>query len=355
MLTAAGSGYSRWGDSRSRAGARTRRATTGAATSSCATSQSGAVWSAGYQPSGTRAGQLRGHVRRGSRRIRAPRRHAHDHARSRRLAGGRRRSPAGVDRQYRRRGRARSRSPPTPRSCWRRTPPTWPIRPSPSCSWRPNICRAAGAILATRRRRSPDEPESGPRISRWSRARRRRARDRDRPRALPRPRATTCAAPVAVIDGRRAVRHRRAGARSGLRAAPARARCRPAARRAIAFWTLVASSREACSTSSTSIRTPPPSSAPRRLPGPRRRCSFATSTSTPSEASLFQRLAGHVLYADPALRSSSDTIRRGAGAASRRCGRRASPATCRSCWCASTRSRISGSCAQCCAPTNIGA
>ncbi|GAC1451462.1 MAG: glucoamylase family protein [Steroidobacteraceae bacterium] len=32
-----------------------------------------------------------------------------------------------------------------------------------------------------------------------------------------------------------------------------------------------------------------------------------------SEASLFQRLAGHVLYADPAMRPSSDTLRRGAG------------------------------------------
>ena len=31
----------------------------------------------------------------------------------------------------------------------------------------------------------------------------------------------------------------------------------------------------------------------------------------PAQASLYQRLAGHVLYANPSLRSSSDTIRRG--------------------------------------------
>ena len=31
------------------------------------------------------------------------------------------------------------------------------------------------------------------------------------------------------------------------------------------------------------------------------------------EASLFQRLAGHVLYANPSLRPSADVIRRGAG------------------------------------------
>ena len=35
----------------------------------------------------------------------------------------------------------------------------------------------------------------------------------------------------------------------------------------------------------------------------------------PDQASLFQRLAGHALYADPSLRPSADTIRRGGGAA----------------------------------------
>src|SRR6185369_13147322 len=34
----------------------------------------------------------------------------------------------------------------------------------------------------------------------------------------------------------------------------------------------------------------------------------------PGEAGLFQRLAGHLLYAAPTMRSSSETIRRGAGA-----------------------------------------
>ena len=35
------------------------------------------------------------------------------------------------------------------------------IRPSPSCSCRPNLSPSVGALLATRRPRSPDEPESG--------------------------------------------------------------------------------------------------------------------------------------------------------------------------------------------------
>ncbi len=37
---------------------------------------------------------------------------------------------------------------------------------------------------------------------------------------------------------------------------------------------------------------------------------------TAGEAALFQRLAGHVIYAAPALRPSSNTIKRGAGAQS---------------------------------------
>ena len=52
---------------------------------------------------------------------------------------------------------------------------------------------------------------------------------------------------------------------------------------------------------------------------------------------------------------SSDTIRRGVGGPARRCGRTASPATCRSSWCASTTSRTSTSSASCCRRTSTGA
>ena len=61
---------------------------------------------------------------------------------------------------------------------------------------------------------------------------------------------------------------------------------------------------------STSIRTPTRSSARRRWPGRRRRCSCAISTST-REASSSSASRAPILYADPPLRSSSDTIRRG--------------------------------------------
>ena len=64
MLTAAGSGYSRWGD---------LAVTRWRATSTCDAwgsyvflrdVDSGEVWSAGYQPTRRRAGRLRGHVQR---------------------------------------------------------------------------------------------------------------------------------------------------------------------------------------------------------------------------------------------------------------------------------------------------
>ena len=51
----------------------------------------------------------------------------------------------------------------------------------------------------------------------------------------------------------------------------------------------------------------------------------------PDEAHLFQRLANHVLYSDPALRPSSDRARSAIGRGPRRSGPTASPATCRSC------------------------
>ena len=61
MVTAAGSGYSRWRRPRRHPLARGRHPRLlGHATSSCATSTSGAVWSAGYQPTRRRARQLRG-------------------------------------------------------------------------------------------------------------------------------------------------------------------------------------------------------------------------------------------------------------------------------------------------------
>ena len=85
--------------------------------------------------------------------------------------------------------------------------------------------------------------------------------------------------------------------------------------------------------------------APRRSPGPRARCSCTISASPPAKPSLFQRLAGHVIYARP--RCARPRRRFSAGRAhSRVCGARAFPAICRSFSCASPTSKTSKSCEQ---------
>ena len=71
------------------------------------------------------------------------------------------------------------------------------------------------------------------------------------------------------------------------------------------------------------------------------------------EAHLFQRLANRILYSDPSLRPAR-TCWPATLAARLACGRTASPATCRSSSCASTRPRTSTSFGSCCAPTSTG-
>ena len=95
MFTAAGSGYSRWRDlavTRWREDA--TRDVAGARSSSCATSRSGAGWSAGFQPTRRRSRTTtRSSYLRGPRRDHARDRSLADHARDRGLPRGRRRVP----------------------------------------------------------------------------------------------------------------------------------------------------------------------------------------------------------------------------------------------------------------------
>ncbi len=124
----------------------------------------------------------------------------------------------------------------------------------------------------------------------------RRARGGDRPRAVPRPRPRRARAGV----------DRWMDARSRAPSAPCSIRCsRCAAACAFRrggwctspFWTVVARiARGAAGPHRQASGSPTPSTARRRSRGRRRRCSCAISASTPDEAGLFQRLAGHVLY-----------------------------------------------------------
>ena len=109
MITAAGSGYSRCATWPSRAGARTRPATTPGRTSFFRDVASGQRWSAGFQPSGAAPDSY--DVSFAEDRAEFVRRdgaitHA---ARSDRVVGGRRRSAPGVDHEHRR-AHARDRS-----------------------------------------------------------------------------------------------------------------------------------------------------------------------------------------------------------------------------------------------------
>ena len=170
-----------------------------------------------------------------------------------------------------------------------------------------------GALLATRRKRSPDEPDvwaahqavvEGEVVGRPG--------GRDRPGAIPRPRARSARTPSRCWT---------AGAcpipsvRCSTRSSPCaiRVRCAAGGTARIAFWTVVASSRAAVldlvdrhHDANAFVRAG-------TLAWTQAQVQLRHLGITAVEASLFQRLAGHVLFADAALRPSSDAIRRGSG------------------------------------------
>ena len=201
--------------------------------------------------------------------------------------------------------------------------------------------RAAGDAPAPRAGRAGD-------LGGASRRRRRRG-GRRRRSSRPTARASSAAAAsVAHADrgDRRPAAVRTPSARCSIRSSRCAAACgsRPAARRASPSGRSSPPSRErAARPRRQASRRATPSSARRRWPGRRRRCSCATSASTPTRRSLFQRLAGHVALRRPgaAAVAGHDPARR--RRRRRRSGRRASPATCRSSCCASTTSRTSAS------------
>ncbi|TAJ88626.1 glucoamylase family protein [Reyranella sp.] len=168
----------------------------------------------------------------------------------------------------------------------------------------------AGAILATRRRRGPDEPEL------WA------AHltavegevvgvievETDRARFLGRGNEVGNA--VAATDGRRlsgtvgAVLDPVFALRRRL-AIPAGGTAR------IAFWTVVASSREALLDAIDKHQDANAFTRATTLAWTQAQVQLRHLDVTSAEASHYQRLAGHVLYANPALRSSPGAISRG--------------------------------------------
>jgi cyclic beta-1,2-glucan synthetase len=90
----------------------------------------------------------------------------------------------------------------------------------------------------------------------------------------------------------------------------------PGATARIAFWTVVASSRQALLDLIDKHRDAAAFERATTLAWTQAQVQLHHIGIDPGEAGLFQRLAGHLLYATPTLRPSSDTILRGAGAQS---------------------------------------
>jgi cyclic beta-1,2-glucan synthetase len=167
-----------------------------------------------------------------------------------------------------------------------------------------------GALLATRRKRSPEEPDvwaahhavvegevlGKPEI------------ETDRARFLGRGREIH--SPVAVMDGR-GLSNTTGAVLDPIFALRYRVRVPAGATTRIAFWTMTASSREAVldlldkhHDANAYVRAV-------TLAWTQAQVQLRHLGIDAAEAALFQELAGHVLYADALLRPSSDAIRRG--------------------------------------------
>ena len=170
----------------------------------------------------------------------------------------------------------------------------------------------AGAILATRRRRSPGEPEiwaaqlaviDGESVGKPE-------LETDRARFLGRGNSPRTA--IAMHEGQ-ALSNTVGTVLDPIFALRRRIRIAPGATARIAYWTLVAPTREALIDLIDKHRDATAFERATTLAWTQAQVQLHHIGIDPGEAGLFQRLAGHLLYAAPALRPASDTIRRGAG------------------------------------------
>jgi cyclic beta-1,2-glucan synthetase len=169
-----------------------------------------------------------------------------------------------------------------------------------------------GAILATRRRRSPAETEiwaahlavvEGETVG---------EPEIETDRALFLGRGRDVRAPIAVMDGR-PLSNTVGTVLDPVLALRRRVRVPPGRTVRIAFWTLVASSRSDVLDLADKHHDATAFDRAATLAWTQGQVQLSHLGVDPDQANLFQRLAGHVLYADPSLRPSSEVIRRGGG------------------------------------------
>ena len=172
-----------------------------------------------------------------------------------------------------------------------------------------------GAILATRRKRAPSDPEI------WA------AHltvidgeafgvpefETDRARFLGRGHAVH--APIAIM-GSRPLSNSVGAVLDPIFSIRRRIRIAPGATGRVAFWTIAAASRQALLDGVDKHRDATAFARASTLAWTQGQVQLHHLDITAGEAGLFQRLAGHVIFAAPAMRPSSDAILRGCGAQS---------------------------------------
>jgi cyclic beta-1,2-glucan synthetase len=169
-----------------------------------------------------------------------------------------------------------------------------------------------GALLATRRRRTPDEAEiwAGHHAVLEGAAAGTLEVETDRARFVGR--AHGSCEPVAVSDGRR-LSNTVGTVLDPIFALRYRLRVPPGAIVRMAFWTAVAASREDVLNVLDKHQDANAFVRAGTLAWTQAQVQLRHLGITAAEASLFQRIAGYVIYADGALRPTSDVIARGSG------------------------------------------
>ncbi len=172
-----------------------------------------------------------------------------------------------------------------------------------------------GAILATRRKRAPSDPEvwaahltviDGEAVG---------APEFETDRARFLGRSHTVRAPIAIMDSR-PLSNSIGTVLDPIFSIRRRVRVAPGATVRVAYWTIAAASREALLDGVDKHRDATAFTRASTLAWTQGQVQLHHLGVTSGEASLFQRLAGHVIYAASAMRPSSDTIVRWAGAQS---------------------------------------
>ena len=169
-----------------------------------------------------------------------------------------------------------------------------------------------GALLATRRARSPGEPGiwAAHHVLVEGEVLRPQEFETDRARFLGRGREIH--EPIAVMDGRR-LSNTAGTVLDPIFALRNRVRIPPGATVRLTFWTAAAASRAEVLDLHDKHHDPNAYVRAATLAWTQAQVQLRHLGITAEEAILFQRLAGHILYTDASLRPSSDTIRRGSG------------------------------------------